>query len=785
MARPKKNFVAPETTGNLTSRWTLLKYHQEQHALWNSTRRFNVNPAGRRSGKTELAKRKLIKRALVGTAFPDPRFFAAAPTRDQAKRIYWNDLKRLTPRWCMTKPPNESELTIYFSIGSSITVMGMDKPERIEGSPWDGGVLDEYGNMKKQTWGSHVRPALADRNGWCDLIGVPEGRNHYYDQAKKAQASMLDPDGEWAYFHWISADILSKKEIAAAKQDLDELTYLQEYEASFVNFQGRAYYPWDEKIHQARIGYNPDQPLIFCFDFNVAPGVAVICQEKRIKDISTGVTLIGETATGVIGEVHIPRNSNTPLVCNRLITDWGDHKGRIKIYGDATGGARKTSGIGGTDWDLVTKIMYRHYGESRVDYCVPKANPSERDRVNSMNSRLLTMDKKVRLFVDPTKAPMVVKDLEGVQLIEGGSGEIDKKKNPELTHLCFAAGTLVEFETGIYPIENAPENDRVRTWDGSFVRYNVLGRTQVNVDTVSVCIDGKNIECCTPKHQWLTKEGWVWAKDLAGKELVSWRSGLSTIPDRNSTARCFTGITKKNRILANQKGKEKPDCIELFGFTTMGRFQKEYGYIIKTGINQTTKLKTLWHLLQNNTFMNICHGVTKNGKVVECRVLKKQGKRLKSGTPAMKVKNGIKTIMKKCVISCMKKMSRTFVNTVAKSFILTGNVPFVQRIVKLVKGIVQKKIMKKDAVNIVGPFLKQTNIQRQDFVQENALQHLVITSVKPFKKMDVYCISVPNHGCFALANGAIVSNSDSLGYYVHKEFPVRIIGAGMVGVSGT
>ena len=167
--------------GMLTSRWTQLRKHPEQYRLWWHPSRFNVNPAGRRSGKTELAKRKLVNYAIQGLSkFEDPRYFAAAPTYNQAKRIYWDDLKRLTPKWFLAKPPSESDLTITGVNGSIIQVIGMDKPERIEGSPWDGGILDEFGNMKKDAWAKYVRPALSDRNGWSDLIGVPEGRNHYY-----------------------------------------------------------------------------------------------------------------------------------------------------------------------------------------------------------------------------------------------------------------------------------------------------------------------------------------------------------------------------------------------------------------------------------------------------------------------------------------------------------------------------------------------------------------------------------------------------------------------------
>ncbi len=44
----------------LTPRWTELAYHPEQARLFCSAARFRVVAAGRRSGKTELAKRFLV-----------------------------------------------------------------------------------------------------------------------------------------------------------------------------------------------------------------------------------------------------------------------------------------------------------------------------------------------------------------------------------------------------------------------------------------------------------------------------------------------------------------------------------------------------------------------------------------------------------------------------------------------------------------------------------------------------------------------------------------------------
>lgn len=73
------------------SRWYPLRDHPTQLALITERKRFKVVPAGRRSGKTERAKRYVVKEALR-EAGP---YFVAAPTRDQVKRIYWADLKAL------------------------------------------------------------------------------------------------------------------------------------------------------------------------------------------------------------------------------------------------------------------------------------------------------------------------------------------------------------------------------------------------------------------------------------------------------------------------------------------------------------------------------------------------------------------------------------------------------------------------------------------------------------------------------------------------------------------
>lgn len=426
----------------MTPRWYPLRYHATQYRLVNCGKRFRVCAAGRRSGKTERAKRFVVTQALQFTEAPDGLFVCAAPTHAQAKRIYWKDIKRLVPPRLLRARPRESELSIELFNGATIMVVGMDAPERIEGVPLDGIVLDEYASMKEEVWGENIRPALSTpgRPGWAWMIGVPEGRNHFFRQSMRAQE---DDSGSWEYCHWKSEEILDPEEIESAKHDLDPLTYEQEYEASFLNFQGRAYYPFRRDVHAGeRLPYLERHPLIFCLDFNVEPGTATVAQEQRYSG-SRGILAQGQEFTAFIGEVWIPRNSTTSAVCRKLIAEWSKHEGDIFVYGDATGGARKSSSDRGSDWDIVEAELRPAFG-SRLHIRRNRDNPPERARVNAVNSRLESVDGTIRLLVDPARCPRTVEDFEGVTLLEGGSGEIDKKRDKLLTHLTDGLGYYIE-----------------------------------------------------------------------------------------------------------------------------------------------------------------------------------------------------------------------------------------------------------------------------------------------------------------------------------------------------
>lgn len=437
-----------------TKRWTRARLSKAQADYLTSRARFNVVAAGRRSFKTEASKRRC---AVSAWSFrgDNGRFFCCAPTHQQAKDIFWEDMKQLIPRKLLATPRkpqqsiSESVLTIRLHNNAIIKIAGLDKPQRIEGGFWDGGVITEFDNTKPGLLDEHIRPMML-RGGWIDIEGVPEGRHLLYKLSKKAQA---DETGQWAYHHWWTEKVLhlwvgreaAEAEIHSAKTDMDDLVYQQEYRASFINFSGQAYYNFNDSIHaRFKLAYNPADPLLFCFDFNKSPGVAVVCQEGPIPQKLNG----GRAVRGfrAIGEVYIPRHSTTPMVCRKLGQDWRHHQGDVYVYADATGGAGGSAKVEGSDLELIKKHLSRDF--SQFKFRVPSHNPPERARVNSVNNLLRSAAGTHAFAVCPVKCTELIKDLEGTRTVDGGSGELAKKgkENEMFTHLTDALGYMVHFE---------------------------------------------------------------------------------------------------------------------------------------------------------------------------------------------------------------------------------------------------------------------------------------------------------------------------------------------------
>jgi hypothetical protein len=585
---------------------------------------------------------------------------------------------------------------------------------------------------------------------------------------------------------------------------------MQEYEANFVSFHGKAYYPFNPLIHASTpLVYNPKYDLIFCFDFNVNPGVAVVCQEQPMPGQlqwaeRPGGQYVQEPiwGTGVIGEVHIPQNSNTPAVCNKLLQDWGEHQGRIICYGDATGGSKGTSQIAGSDWDLV-KDTFKNKWNDNVFYRIPRSNPRERVRVNSVNSRLMSKSGAVRLMIDPTKAPNLIRDFEGVRLLEGGSGEINKRADEKLTHLCFVAGTMVDTIDGNIPIEKLPEKGLIRTYDGTYVPFTNPG-CRGEKETVGVELSNGEIIECTPDHRFLTENGWIEAKD--SQDMLLYNKSMYTKGESSLWGRVKSFFREKYILgmgaTTTMVENTQVGYTELFGNTIMGKFLKDIMCIIKMGTQR----------IMRYGISNVCLPVTTCGYIwktpteenwlempCDYHMWKRQQD---SGTKAKKEENGIENMGQRQPV---KRNIPIPVSSVEKNINLIGlqkpdsvaqNARWLiekqtQTIMESVKNVVRNsQVNTKQSNTAAGNVITKTKKSRsisqlaktvgklfhieglnlQNTVPESAIIRIV--GVKAGKKQKVYCPQVEKVGCFCLANGMVVSNSDACGYYIVHEFPI-------------
>lgn len=416
-------------------RWYKLKDHPVQLALVaaiSNGRRFPVVPAGRRSGKTERFKRFIAKQAMLNA---NEMYFIAAPTYAQVKKIYWADMKKLTLSATHSRAPSESDLIIYMPNGSEIHLIGLDKPERIEGIPWTGGGIDEIADIKPNAWPENILPALntvnperPDYRAWCWLLGVPDGLNHYYDMAQYAETAN-DPD--WEVFHWKSSEILPPDVIEAAKRVMSAKQFKQEFEASFETATGRIYedYSADNYTNET---IKEHEALCWYHDFNYTP-------------LSSGVGVIREGKIYLLEEIVLI-SAVAQQSALEFVERYKYHKNKnVTIYGDPSGKAGEKHGHE-SDYTEIEKVL-RNHGWKYTRKVKPSTR-SIKDGQNAVRAKIKNAAGEVSLFVNPNNAPYTHKALSTGQLKEGST--FIEEEN-EYQHIGTAVRYFIDYEWPVIP----------------------------------------------------------------------------------------------------------------------------------------------------------------------------------------------------------------------------------------------------------------------------------------------------------------------------------------------
>ena len=399
-----------------------------QESIANDTHRFICVVAGRRFGKTHLSIRQLCFHAKE----PDATVWYVAPTYRQAKQIVWRKLKNKLNDLRWTKRVNESELTIELKNGSIISLKGADNADSLRGVGLDYLVMDEFADIDPEAWYEVLRPTLADKEGGALFIGTPKGLGNW---AHDLYNMPTDQPEQWASYQFttIEGGNVKPEEIEAARKDLDERTFRQEFMATFETYAGRIYYAFDRKQNVLEID-NIDLSIIYIgIDFNIDPMSAVLATRK-------GDTLY------VFDEIRM-FSSNTQELVAEIQARYP--KSKIWAYPDPASRQRKTSAGGSTDLTILQNSQF-------VVKC-PTSHTPVRDRINAVNSRLRDSTGISHLYISP-KCKYTIEGLER-QTYKEGTVQPDKESGYD--HQMDALGYMVDY---MFPIRKDTEPYRPQRW---------------------------------------------------------------------------------------------------------------------------------------------------------------------------------------------------------------------------------------------------------------------------------------------------------------------------------
>lgn len=196
--------------------------------------RFKVLVWHRRARKTVTAINELTRNALTVQGV----YWHVFPTFTEAKDVVWRQpdmLFNIIPKQAILKI-NETDLTVFLINGSLIQLKGADKPERLLGAGIKGAILDEYAEMKPETWERIIQPMLRANGGFAWFIGTPRGRNHFYDLYNYGKSG----NSEWMSqkLDAISSGVIPRSELEEARKTMRESLFNQEFMCEFLEGEG-------------------------------------------------------------------------------------------------------------------------------------------------------------------------------------------------------------------------------------------------------------------------------------------------------------------------------------------------------------------------------------------------------------------------------------------------------------------------------------------------------------------------------------------------------------------
>jgi hypothetical protein len=213
---------------------TLPRLHQAQQRIKRDRRRFSVLDCGRRFGKDILLRDMLVETSLRG--LPVAWFEPSFPMMVEV----WPELvKLLRP---VMRHKDASEYRIELITGGIIKLWSLEAMDTARGKKYARVIINEAGRAPnlEEAWNAVVRPMLADYQGDAYIAGTPKGRNFFWQLFRRGQD---EAQTEWASWQMPTSanPFIAPHEIEAARQELPEAIFRQEYLAEFLEDGGSVF----------------------------------------------------------------------------------------------------------------------------------------------------------------------------------------------------------------------------------------------------------------------------------------------------------------------------------------------------------------------------------------------------------------------------------------------------------------------------------------------------------------------------------------------------------------
>jgi hypothetical protein len=330
---------------------------------------------------------------------------------------------------------SETELIITLPNTTEIHVLGLDKPERIEGVVWTGGGIDEIADVKKEALHVNVMPALdtvdprrPNYRAWCWFLGVPDGLNHYYTLCEYARTS---GDPTYGLYHWKSSAVLPPDILESRKRSMSKKQFRQEFEASFETATGRIYEEFgDHNLTDREL--QSHEAIHWAHDQNFTP-------------LSSSISVIDGENMFIVGEIVL-ESAVSSQSAEEFVERYRDHRNKmVYIYGDPAGRAGEKHGHK-SDYNQIEDVLRREGW--RFERRVSLAHPAIKDRQNAVRAKILNAADETTLYVNKDAAPWCYEGLNTVQLQKGSSFMEDQKN--QYQHITTAIGYQV---AKLWPVE--------------------------------------------------------------------------------------------------------------------------------------------------------------------------------------------------------------------------------------------------------------------------------------------------------------------------------------------